>query len=755
LAALASALLICATSVASGQAALAACGWRRFTWLAAPVGLAILMIVSGVAVHLPGHGSAVAVALCVILAASVATLVRRPPAGFRATMWPALAAGVLAAALAATPFIAAGRVGILGVGLVNDDMASHLLIADWLGTRFHPEPVLIGQGYPLGPHALMAGLASLTGAELIDAFAGLVLAIPALTALVAFEALRGLRPVARIGAAALVALPYMAAAYLAQEAFKEPIVALFVLGFALLLPAARDWRTAIPLGMIAAGAVYVYSFPGLFWLAGIALISFLWRPMPRLSGAALAGLAVVLVVLIAPDLGRIVDFTHFRAFDVNRANEGGVGNLHGYLSPLEALGVWPTSEFRLSAGAGSLPAAAFYLGALLGAAALALGLVRWVRAHGWTVPAALATAVVIYAGARAFGTVYTSGKALAIVAPIVMLIALGGLLGDPARGRRLGLALAGVFAVVAIASSFLVLRQAPVGPQAHMDELAQIRPLVESRKLLFLGRDNFVLYELRGARPFTHVRNFYDPFFVKPNFDLKDVASKFDFDSVTARKLARFPYVLTTRAGYASGPPPSYRPVAQTDSYVLWQKHGSARRLPLERGPEPGREIRCGTHGAPRTAVFDRPPVGPVLAWSPSGTVESGDSASLTLELPRGRWNLSLQYDATRPVTLTGPSFRATLPGNLDYRGVTPYWPAGTIDSRRGGTLITATVEEPTLAGRLLGAHSVAHLGGLAATRAGPGYARAAAPTPGEGERIVRGPGACGRYGDWQAAARR
>ena len=44
------------------------------------------------------------------------------------------------ALLASIPFIVNGRVGILGVGLVNDDMASHLLIADWLNTRVGEMP---------------------------------------------------------------------------------------------------------------------------------------------------------------------------------------------------------------------------------------------------------------------------------------------------------------------------------------------------------------------------------------------------------------------------------------------------------------------------------------------------------------------------------------------------------------------------------------------------------------------------------------
>ncbi len=150
-------------------------------------------------------------------------------------------------------------------------MASHLLLADWIGERFRPEPVLIDQGYPLGPHALVAGVAALLGASSIDVFAGLTLAIPALTALVAYSALDGLRAGARVGASALVALPYMAAAYLAQEAFKEPIDRPLPARLrAAAADRARAGETAIPLGVLAAGAVYVYSFPGLAWLVGVA-----------------------------------------------------------------------------------------------------------------------------------------------------------------------------------------------------------------------------------------------------------------------------------------------------------------------------------------------------------------------------------------------------------------------------------------------------------------------------------------------------
>ena len=378
------------------------------------------------------------------------------------------------------------------------------------------------------------------------------------------------------------------------------------------------------------------------------------RPRTAIPRAALlaGGVGVaVLVLLSLPDLGRLFDFADFRALHPDRANEGGLGNLPGQISPLEALGIWPTSEFRLSAAASSLPAALFYLGGAFALVCLALALPRWIRRHGAAIPAALVAAAVLYLLARGLGTVYTSAKALSIAAPLIALITLGGLLAASPRALR---ALGIVFGVAVAFCSFLILRQAPVAPSDHADELAEIRPLVEGEKLLFLGRDNFVLYELRGSKPFTHVRNFYDPYFVEPNFDLANVGSKFDFDSVTAKTLARFPYVLTTRAEYASGPPPGYRAVKTTNDYVLWHRGRSPLgREPGEDDAAPGRTGGCPAGRPAAVSSFLTPPVpADEDAWSQT-TVESGQSATVELDLPRGAWNLSLQYDSTRPVTLS------------------------------------------------------------------------------------------------------
>ncbi len=267
----------------------------------------------------------------------------------------------------------------------------------------------------------------------------------------------------------------------------------------------------------------------------------------------------------------------------------------------------------------------------------------------------------LYLLARALGTVYTSAKALAIAAPLIVLVAVGGLL---ASSRRPLLALAVIFGLAAAGSSFLILRQAPVAPEAHAHELAQVRPLVEGKKLLFLGRDNFILYELRGSKPFTHVRNFYDPYFVEPNFELEQVGSKFDFDSVSAKTLARFPYVLTTRATYASGPPPGYAVRRRRPPTCSGGAPARTRRsaFPARRVPSPAPSATASARRPPRAAGGSRSSTARRSSsrTAPGATskLESGSEATIEIDLPPGTWNLSLHYDATRPVTPVRPRSR-------------------------------------------------------------------------------------------------
>ena len=216
------------------------------------------------------------------------------------------------------------------------------------------------------------------------------------------------------------------------------MLAFFLLGFVLFLRESAREPTDSPLrfapaALIAVGAVYTYSFPGLLWLIGTAVIWALvelglgWvgdggRERVRAVVGDLAkpaGIAVlVLVVLVAPEIGRMIDFHRFETFDPNGP---GLGNLFGQVSPFEALGIWPSGDFRLAPGDGAVPAAAYYLGVAFATVLLIYGIWRCWRRRETVVLSGLFVAAVAYLAARVGGTAYTSAKAIEIAAPLCAL----------------------------------------------------------------------------------------------------------------------------------------------------------------------------------------------------------------------------------------------------------------------------------------------------------------------------------------------
>ena len=125
----------------------------------------------------------------------------------------------------------------------------------------------------------------------------------------------------------------------------------------------------------------------------------------------------------------MIDFRRFETFDPDGP---GLGNLFGQVSPFEALGIWPSGDFRLAPGDGAVPAVGYYLGAAFACApapprprpllaAARDGAPRGPRRRG--------------AGLRrrrTVGTPYTAAKAIEIAAPLASLAILLPLLA-PAR----------------------------------------------------------------------------------------------------------------------------------------------------------------------------------------------------------------------------------------------------------------------------------------------------------------------------------
>jgi len=508
-------LAICAASLAIGQAAIGLCGGRRWSCLAPAVGLALLCAVCWGTVRMPGDGVVSAVVVLVLVVAAVAYLWGRVEGGGEALRvgWPVAFGALLATSL---PFVVEGHFGILGTGF-NPDMSQHLLAADRLATGQVSQ--LLNQGYPLGPHSIVVALDKGLGIGLVQGFSGLTVAVAVLACLTTLAAFAELPALPRTAGALLVGLAYVVASYFAQGAFKETMQALFLLAFVLALREAdRTWGDLslryVTAALIAVGSVYTYSFPGLIWLGGAAIVwALLARPVLRASGIAL----VVFLVATLPELGRMLDFHSFETFDPNGP---GLGNLFGQISPFEALGIWPSGDFRLAPGDGAVPALAYYLGIAFALALFLYGLFWLWKRREKAILAGVAAAALPYVAARVAGTPYTAAKAIEIAAPLATLTILLPLLNEACRvsgprGHKLDMrwlwapAAAALFIAVAGVCSLLALANAPVGPTSYSSSLSEYRRLVgEGPTVIYASPqllkeehgEPFLAWELRGGR---------------------------------------------------------------------------------------------------------------------------------------------------------------------------------------------------------------------------------------------------------------
>jgi len=788
-----SAALICVASLLVGRALLLLAGRSAWSWLEPAAGFGAVLTVTGVLARAPGHGTSATLGLVLLLVAAIAILATRGRAadGPKTSDIDALSAHRrgetlrrgLPVAIAVTlvlsiPFVISGRWGLLGVGF-NNDLGLHLAWAEWLRSGAGPVP---DAGYPLGPHGLAVATAAVPGISLGQAFVGEIFAIGILTGLTALAALPGFAPGRRLLAATMVAVPYLAASYFAQGAFKETAEALFVLAVAVGLqgidlarnsdvPSLRypywplsdgtsGWgRFALPWLAVAGGVFFSYSFAGLAWpvftavlwsltlpavrraLAPRALLRFLLRPATLLTILVLAALAVA-ATLVGP-------FGFVHSF-----NKVAGTNTYGPVSPFEALGVWPATNYRLEAPGGAHLTG---LAGAIGVLALLAGTAWWVRRRELAVPLGLAACIVLYLVALPTSGDYSHAKALMIGAPLAMLVAIRPLLAEFGRGvrslsrsapqtanggvaLRLGwTALAVVFVGGAVYSSFLALRNAPVGPPGHGAELRAFLPIVRGKPVLYAGQDRYAAYELLGADTHVPLVEFPDPAVAenpeKP-FDTGDAYSPIDFDSFSRGTLDGFPYVITGRAAWNSQAPSGFKRIAATPSYILWKRTGNVpeNRHVLLEGTNAGAhagcaspEIRILLANRGRASLFPDVAIAAKDRWNAGSQLQTGGRTAQTIALPRGNWQLSLQYFSPFGLTLSAPGFDQELtpaldgqrPNTISLANDGQFWPAGTYSSHGGKVRFAVEAAEPSFLQRLSGYDDVAYVGNLVAVRAG------------------------------------
>jgi hypothetical protein len=735
-------------------------GRHRASFLEGAVGLAVLILISTLAIRLPGHATTSTTLFVLVVLASVVFLFVRQEAILGPAVGIAIPVVLVTVVLTSLPFIASGHIGIPGVGL-NNDMAMHLVDTDYLLDPTGPQPQSIVNGYPIGPHSLVATVSNLLAAEPLESWLGLLVIAPVLTAITSLGVLHRLRGGPRILGAALVALAYLSASVLGIAGFKELIASMFLIAFAIGLREIKggpDGRIAILMGLtlITAAMVPVYSLPGVAWLALTAAI---WvvahlvriraesgregvREVVRASMRIVVPAAILLLVVGLIELPKVLDFIR----------SGSIGNvadtnskLRYVVSPLETLGIWPSGNWLLGTHDFS-HAWLYWLFGLIGIAGLIVGLVRWTSRKHYAVPAAVISGFVVYLLTKYIedGGLYILAKAVVVPASVVMLLVIVALLapgGGPARR-----VFAAVFIALAAYSSFLALRDTIVASTDRLEQLARFRGTVDGQTVLALTSDRFTDYALRTA---TVESPAFNSEIRVPSTGAKTQRLPIDFDSVPYNVLDQFPYAVTTSAVYQSQAPPGWTLARSNASYRLWRRTGPTPPVSiLAEEARPGRVFRCKNPkfrsvlaGGGAAVVWPRPVIAKRLYWK-AGTaggvvseggvsagkegpldneLSPGQTASQTINLRPGDWKISIQY--VSPVTgihVRAPGLDTHLPNGMDaaipYRpDQGPYWPAGQVTSNGGPMTFSVQADDVNFLQRVLGVDAPAVIGNLTA----------------------------------------
>ncbi len=759
-----SAFLTCVASLFVGQAALRLSGAREWTWIAPSVGMSILMLIAVPQNHLPGRTATDAVILALLTIVSIvwcaSDRAHLPP-------WKGTLAALPVAFLVLVPFLTAGRPGILGMS-VDNDMGSHMQFVEIYLSRVaeHVKPMRVD--YPLGPHAVVAVISEGLGIRVDRSFAGWTMALPMLSAWTAVALARRSSWIKQVLAATVVGLPFLMAAYYGEGSFKEVLQAVLVLAFVLVLagygPKLERGRW-VPLAFLVGGIASVYSVTGFPWPAAILG---LWvagtlvrtavrgdlRTIPAAVRRELPAIGIgiaVLVVELLPQAHRLYEF-----WKINLGNgsiitpKENLGNLAGPLPGWEGFGVWNNPDFRFPNPShwGDVWIAMMVALAVFGA--------FWAFRRGrWLLPLAAGASVVIWALSIPSQSPYVVAKGLVITSPLLVMLVVFPFVDDGdgrpeslrtflgrirARPLTVGIAtLLGllVFFRVGIADLQSV-RSSMVGPTAHVEELRTFQPRIEGKKVLYIGGNDFIEYELArtAVRPALLAAGEYVPF--SPEKPLTP-STTLDWDSFDAATLNEYAYAITTRDAGASAPPPEFHLVATTPEYQLWKRVGKVGERSILAGetngvsgallecdtPEGRKIVRGGGVAAVRTQpLMLQPPI-----------VGAGTSAPMAVELPAGSWELDLPYISPRKVEVEDGSFHATLPAVLDPLG--QRWPLGRFESDGQPSTMTFSVSKNALTP----ASSAAVLGPITATPAG------------SRDHVVPVAEACGRYVDWYRSA--
>ena len=510
-------------------------------------------------------------------------------------------------------------------------------------------------------------------------------------------------------------------------------------------------RALVPAGILCAASIEVYGYLALAWL-GLTIVLWLaaevvtaprrlrrWRRELADLGPGAIGAGVVFLVLLAPIAGRVLSL--FNTFGVSPSGHGAIttsmrGNLVTALSPLEALGIWHSNDYRFP------PPDLLHAGILGGLAlgVLVFGMVWGLARREFLLPAAVAACAFIWWRSSHGQSIYVTAKALVIAGPVVAVTGLRALLSAPRVPLRAAaalsrLAIAVIFVFFAARSSYGVLINEPVWPSASTTELLALDHATRGHSVLFLGATDFTDWLFDDSRMSALAASSGSlgqaaPRPTKPNV----YGTALDFDSTDSASLNHFDYVITTSTPYNSQAPAAFRLVRRLSLYELWKRTGTVLpRQALDPSGAPGAVLNCHTTSGQRLSR-DRGVANvmaaPVVA--PGTGVLAGATVNLPVTLPAGSWELSLQYTSALDLQIVAGGRSFSMPAYQDRPG--PVFQVGAVTSTGAPLITTIATQRPS---SLTGVSQTSSITALVFTR-----------IP-DTRQVIPLARSCGRYVDW------
>jgi len=189
-----------------------------------------------------------------------------------------------------------------------------------------------------------------------------------------------------------------------------------------------------------------------------------------------------------------------------------------------------------------------------------------------------------------------------------------------------------------------------------------------------------------------------------------------DLDSLDSATVNRFDWVITPRDAAASVLPAQLELVRATRDFALYRRNGLvAPRGTLAEGDVAAAVLDCDSReGRTLLRTGGVATIRDAMVSVAGPQLAPGASATVTLQLTPGRWDIVASYVGSRPIQAAAPGLWTTLPASLDRPGTR--WPVGRVDVSSAGPV---NVTLRSLAGRWTSPSAITTFGPVTAVPVG------------------------------------